>query len=44
MIGENASFKIIQGVDMGQPGEINVSVIDGEPGVRVNGTAHRIET
>jgi PhzF family phenazine biosynthesis protein len=44
MIGENASFKIIQGVDMGQPGEINVSVINGEPGVRVSGTAHRIET
>ena len=44
MIGENASFKIIQGADMGQPGEINVSVIGGEPGVRVSGTAHRIET
>jgi PhzF family phenazine biosynthesis protein len=42
MIGESASFKIIQGVDMGQPGEINVSVIGGESGVRVGGTAHRI--
>jgi PhzF family phenazine biosynthesis protein len=41
-IEENASFKIIQGVDMGQPSEINVSVIGGEPGVRVSGTAHRI--
>jgi PhzF family phenazine biosynthesis protein len=41
-IGENASFKIFQGVDMGQPSEINVSVICGEPGVRVSGTAHRI--
>ncbi len=41
-IGENASFKIFQGVDMGQPSEINVSVIGGEPGVRVSGTAHRI--
>jgi PhzF family phenazine biosynthesis protein len=42
VIGENASFKIIQGVDMGQPSEINVSIIGGEPGVRVSGTAHRI--
>jgi PhzF family phenazine biosynthesis protein len=44
VIGENASFKIIQGVDMGQPSEINVSVVGGEPGVRVSGMAHRIET
>jgi PhzF family phenazine biosynthesis protein len=43
MIGENASFKIIQGVDMGRPSEINVSVIGGEPGIRVSGTAHRIQ-
>jgi PhzF family phenazine biosynthesis protein len=42
-IGENASFTIIQGVDMGQPSEINVSVIGGEPGVRVSGTADRID-
>jgi PhzF family phenazine biosynthesis protein len=42
VIGENASFTIIQGVDMGHPSEINVSVIGGEPGVRVSGTAHRI--
>jgi PhzF family phenazine biosynthesis protein len=42
VIGQNASFTIIQGVDMGQPSEINVSVIGGEPGVRVSGTAHRI--
>jgi PhzF family phenazine biosynthesis protein len=41
-IGENANFKIIQGEDMGQPSEINVSVIGGEPGIRVSGTAHRI--
>jgi PhzF family phenazine biosynthesis protein len=40
---ENASFTIIEGVDMGQPSEINVSVIGGEPGVRVSGTAHRID-
>jgi PhzF family phenazine biosynthesis protein len=43
LIGENASFTIIQGVDMGHPSEINVSVIEGEPGVRVSGTAHRID-
>jgi PhzF family phenazine biosynthesis protein len=42
VIGQNASFTIIQGVDMGQPSEINVSVIGGEAGVRVSGTAHRI--
>jgi PhzF family phenazine biosynthesis protein len=42
LIGENASFTIIQGTDMGSPSEINVSVIGGEPGVRVRGTAHRI--
>ena len=42
LIGENASFTIIQGVEMGRPSEINVSVIGGEPGVRVSGTAHRI--
>jgi PhzF family phenazine biosynthesis protein len=44
MIAENAGFTIIQGVDMGRPSEIDVSVIGGEPGVRVSGTAHRIET
>jgi PhzF family phenazine biosynthesis protein len=43
MIGRTASFMIIQGVDMGRPSEINVSVIKGEPGVRVSGTAHRID-
>jgi PhzF family phenazine biosynthesis protein len=43
LIDENASFTIIQGVDMGHPSEINVSVIGGEPGVRVRGTAHRID-
>ena len=43
MIGENAEFRISQGVDMGRPSEILVSVITGEPGVRVTGAAHRIE-
>jgi hypothetical protein len=28
---------------MGRPSEIRVSVITGEPGVRVAGAAHRIE-
>jgi PhzF family phenazine biosynthesis protein len=43
LIGETASLTIIQGVDMGRPSEINVSVVGGEPGVRVSGTAHRID-
>jgi PhzF family phenazine biosynthesis protein len=43
MIGATASFTITQGVDMGRPSEINVSVIQGEPGVRVRGSAHRID-
>ena len=42
MIEENAEFTISQGVDMGRPSEIAVSVIAGEPGVRVAGAAHRI--
>jgi PhzF family phenazine biosynthesis protein len=41
-IGDNANFTISQGVDMGRPSEINVSVLAGEPGVRVSGTAHAI--
>jgi PhzF family phenazine biosynthesis protein len=42
MIGETASFTIVQGIDMGQPSEINVSLVECEPGVRVSGGAHRI--
>jgi PhzF family phenazine biosynthesis protein len=42
-IGEAAAFTIIQGVDMGCPSKIEVSVIGGEPGVRVTGAAHRID-
>jgi PhzF family phenazine biosynthesis protein len=38
-IGHNASFTIRQGVEMGRPSLIEVSVIEGEPGVRVRGTA-----
>ena len=36
-IGQTASSPIIQGVDMGRPSAIEVSVIEGEPGVRVSG-------
>jgi PhzF family phenazine biosynthesis protein len=42
LIGDNAEFTIIQGVDMGCPSELKVSVIGGEPGVRVTGAAHPI--
>jgi PhzF family phenazine biosynthesis protein len=43
IIGENAAFTIIQGVDMGRPSKLEVSVIGGEPGVRVarRGPPHR---
>jgi PhzF family phenazine biosynthesis protein len=43
LIGENAKFTISQGVEMGRPSELTVSVMAGEPGVRVTGTAHRID-
>ncbi len=43
IIGENAAFTIIQGVDMGRPSKLDVSVISGEPGVRVTGAAHSID-
>ncbi|HJV14980.1 MAG TPA: PhzF family phenazine biosynthesis protein [Propionibacteriaceae bacterium] len=43
LIGDNAEFTIIQGVDMGCPSELKVSVIGGEPGVRVTGAAHPID-
>ena len=38
-IGHNASFTIRQGAEMGRPSLIEVSVIEGEPGVRVRGAA-----
>ena len=38
-IGRNAAFTIRQGREMGRPSLIEVSVIEGEPGVRVRGTA-----
>jgi PhzF family phenazine biosynthesis protein len=43
IIGEHAAFTIIQGVDMGRPSKLEVSVIGGEPGVRVAGAAHPID-
>lgn len=41
-ISRTASFLIEQGTEMGRPSRIEVSVIRGEPGVRVRGTAHAI--
>ena len=41
-IGKTASFTISQGSEMGRPSRIDVSVINGEPGVRVKGAASRI--
>ena len=38
-IGSNAEFTIRQGEEMGRPSLIEVSVIEGEPGVRVRGAA-----
>jgi predicted PhzF superfamily epimerase YddE/YHI9 len=40
LIGDNAEFTIVQGVDMGCLSELKVSVIGGEPGIRVTGAAH----
>jgi len=39
-----ASFEVVQGVEMGRPGRITVSVVPGEAGVRVTGTAVAIPT
>lgn len=39
MISMSASFTIIQGIDMGRPSQIEVRVLEGEPGVMVSGTA-----
>jgi len=43
LIGANAEFVISQGVDMGRPSVIGVSVIKGEPGVRVKGAASALD-
>lgn len=44
LIGASAEFTICQGVDMGHPSTIDVSVLRGEPGVRVRGFASAIST
>ncbi len=41
-IGASAEFTICQGDDMGRPSRIEVSVIRGEPGIRVRGAASRL--
>ncbi|MCW2812238.1 MAG: Phenazine biosynthesis protein PhzF family [Friedmanniella sp.] len=41
-IGPTARFTVTQGVEMGRASELRVSVMRGEPGVRVSGYAHRI--
>lgn len=43
LIGHTASFTIRQGAEMGRPSLIKVSVMEGEPGVRVRGLAAPIE-
>ena len=42
-IGHTARFTIRQGAEIGRPSLIEVSVIEGEPGVRVRGFASKIE-
>lgn len=41
-ISPPASFEIVQGVEMGRPGRITVSIVPGEAGVRVSGNAVEI--
>ncbi len=41
-IGPNASFVISQGSEIGRPSAIGVSVVKGEPGIRVRGEARAI--
>ncbi|HZA32824.1 MAG TPA: PhzF family phenazine biosynthesis protein [Propionibacteriaceae bacterium] len=43
-IGMTAEFTISQGIEMGRPSLLMVSVIEGEPGVRVKGAAASIES
>jgi PhzF family phenazine biosynthesis protein len=38
-ISAPASFEIVQGVEMGRPSRLSVSIVPGEDGVRVSGTA-----
>ncbi len=41
-LGKRSSFTITQGAEIGRPSLIEVSVIGGEPGIRVKGTASLI--
>lgn len=41
-VGHSAHFTIFQGADMGRPSRIEVRLLEGEPGVRVRGTARPI--
>ena len=34
-----ATIEIVQGVEMGRPGRLTVSIVEGEAGVRVSGNA-----
>jgi PhzF family phenazine biosynthesis protein len=43
-IGMTAEFTISQGVEMGRPSLLTVSVVEGEPGVRVKGAGAPIST
>jgi PhzF family phenazine biosynthesis protein len=43
-IGMTAEFTISQGIEMGRPSLLTVSVIEGEPGVRVKGAAAPIKS
>jgi PhzF family phenazine biosynthesis protein len=42
-IGHTASFTIRQGAEIGRPSQIEVSVIEGEPGVRLRGLANQLD-
>lgn len=43
-ISPPASFEIMQGVEMGRPGRLTVTIVPGESGVRVSGNAVSIAT
>ncbi|MFI8099689.1 PhzF family phenazine biosynthesis protein [Streptomyces sp. NPDC086023] len=42
LVGEEAVLTLHQGADMGRPGELTVSLLAGDPRVRVSGTGTRI--
>ena len=39
LVGPDATLHLAQGDDMGRPGRLTVTLVPGEPGVRVSGTA-----